>query len=294
LLLAIVYLFRFNHLVSCLDRWRAVSPNPLSFTTCDVCKFQYQIQIQEEKRSCATVKFSLLVFRDIFAIIFVLNFIIVALGFLAVWIDPQTFVEQYMPVEDSWSSNTKTVIRIYETGGLLFLFFMGIIGCITFCVMKCSGTPNSKPAPVTYTRNPYQSYYCGDFYFIYCMWPNTYGNSYGSCCPGGGSDCNGNYNHSSCNNCDCKGDSGGNVLAFLLIVVIVVVVVLIVLGLVFAIGLSTFAISRIIQRHIHVLNKHKQASVMVVQDLSEQNSINNLDMDDEIFAAPTAPLLMNV
>lgn len=59
---------------ACLDKWRAVSPNPNSMTRCDVCDSQYEFEAdssEEKNEKCCSpmARFGVAVTRDVFIIL---------------------------------------------------------------------------------------------------------------------------------------------------------------------------------------------------------------------------------
>jgi len=121
----------------CLDTWRSVSPNPLSFYQCENCTYQYQLIQKNEFDQCAKTKFYALVARD-FLIVFVLvNLVVLFLG----WIGDLIFLKLDDDILDlfpqsSILANSK-VARLYCFGGLELLFVLGIVGIVYGCNQFC-------------------------------------------------------------------------------------------------------------------------------------------------------------
>jgi len=304
---------------SCLDTWRSVSPNPKSFTECDVCKFRYMIIEMQTKNIFANVKFAFLVIRDMLAIFIIINALIAGLGYLGTLAKPEDQLEEYFPyihlVKQDWSPGLKTFILIYECGVVLLLIIVGIIGSLVSCVKCYRGRKSSQHhhhqqyqdryVGLTPSYYPY-NWYCGDCYFVYCWWPNSsysYGATNCGCCGSNVDLCGRNNNLGGCNGLgDCKGgDCGKDGASVLVIVILVIIIILILLGVVFGICFMVLITGKIIQRHVHVLNNRKKAAVMTVADLSLQKNKDffnqdNQDYEDhlEIQVGPTSPLLMKV
>jgi len=283
---------------NCLDTWRSVSPNAESFSRCDVCLQKYLFRIHEESRTWSNVKFALLVFRDLFACILVVNLVIIALGSLVYLADPEAQIGKWIPsfrlAPVDWPNTARAAIVIYEGGGLFFLFLLGIFGSIYSCYlcMNRQTVQQRRQSSLHYNNYPYTSYTGNDCYFVYCNCVDyshhhthpcctcCYANC---CCPGGGHGApamghvvggGAHIGHvGGCGNCNCSGgDCKGDGMHILLILLLIVVVIIILLGLFFGIIACVVGTTRIMNNHIHVLNNRRKVAVFEVLDLATENT----------------------
>lgn len=97
------------HLVDrCLDTWRSVSPNPQSFSRCDVCHFDYKFIQHQDKAVWENLKFFLVVVsissgnsfskaRDLLGAMIAVDLVIMLLGYLVLLIDPEELIAKRHP-----------------------------------------------------------------------------------------------------------------------------------------------------------------------------------------------------
>jgi len=272
---------------TCLDTWRSVSHNPESFWKCDVCKFGYQMETRNEISKTASVRFALLVTRDITAIILGVNLIILFLGFLCSLVDPEQQVLSILPnihlVPSDWSSGAHKFLIIYEFGGLLFFFIMGLFACCIGCNYLCQDERSRNAPTYYYYTYPYGNPYCGDYYFIYWgSWScNTNNASASNMCSG----CNGN--------CDCKDSSGGG-LGIIAIIILVIVAIIVLMGIIFGIVCLIIVSSKIVRRHVTILNKRKNAVINFVKDMDGIDLEHGfVGVQPQVMIPPTVPLVNN-
>jgi len=295
---------------TCLDSWRAASPNPQSFSNCDVCHFTYRLRELREKHRAAQAKFVLLMLRDFFLFAIVVNALILGLGFLASLVHPNQILHSYLPssnlVNPDWSPAAQAVAIAYECGAVVLLFIIGVVGSCVYCVKLCTKNSRREPSYSSdyYVYYPYNSYYFGDWWFLYWI----------SCQPhshhvGGGNDCaaccyccanGGNCGHGAecgncgggCGNVDCGKDLGSAAL----IVVLVIVLVFVVLGIVFSIIAIIALSSTLSKRHIRVLKNRTNCAVYEVVDLAKHPELRDVpnDLSAPLIVSPSAPLLMQM
>lgn len=241
---------------SCLNEWRAVSPNPRSFTHCDICGTEYQMRFEKKGRALAEAKFAFLIIRD-FTIALLINQVLVLLCSVFIWgiqlTDPTPFVDAGWDHPPVWF-----VAYIY---GWLFFFFMlgcfGLVSGVLWLCGCCDGSLCGRRGATTYDTYNYgwTGYY---FWFFYFPSPSTHYHH--------------NHHHigglssTDCSGCDCKGNS--DVGDGLLYVLIALVVLIIILGIVFALVLTVLIAYFIVTRHWRVLRQRHNAGRWVVDDLS--------------------------
>eukprot|EP01116_Phalansterium_solitarium_P001700 TRINITY_DN11513_c0_g1_i1.p1 TRINITY_DN11513_c0_g1~~TRINITY_DN11513_c0_g1_i1.p1 ORF type:complete len:358 (-),score=11.39 TRINITY_DN11513_c0_g1_i1:4-1002(-) len=287
---------------SCLDSWRAASPNPQSFSTCDVCHFVYVIKQRDELARGARTKFALLIFRDLFAFILLVNIVIILLGLLVVAIDPQGIIHEYLPgfnlVNPNWSHGARIIVLAYEGGSVLFFFIIGVVGSCVSCVKFCTKRGDREQEHLQYHYYPYNNIYCGDFWFLYWISFQPYNAPHNDCaacclcCTG----CHGGHHGGlQCGNMDCGGnndckDAGGAILIVLLVIVVLFVLV----GVVFAVIGIVLLATQLSRRHIHVLKGRKNAVIMEVVDLEKHPELRATQViEPPAFNSPSTPLLMS-
>eukprot|EP01122_Echinamoeba_exundans_P015879 TRINITY_DN780_c0_g1_i3.p1 TRINITY_DN780_c0_g1~~TRINITY_DN780_c0_g1_i3.p1 ORF type:complete len:251 (+),score=49.35 TRINITY_DN780_c0_g1_i3:510-1262(+) len=197
------------------------------------------------------------------------------------------------------------VLRVYSFGGIVFFFFMGIAGII-FSFYKCCCAKSSDEAEERVSATSYAGYRSStyDCYFVYCgpYYNPAYGYYYGPCgnwscdcccccdaggcgdcgsCGGGGGDCC-NGGGGSGGSGDCKCDGGGEGSAVLLVIGLVILAVVILIGLFFGVFLFTLVASKIVHRHIHVLNRSHRAQIYYVANLADPSEASiATDINDD-------------
>lgn len=145
----------------CLDTWRATKTGGRSFTHCEVCNFEYEIEVLDEENHdrCRRMKFHAHVARDTIAVFVVIQLIIMAIGGLLMVIDPQGAMRSVLP---QWlGEHNKT--SYYVWGFFILLVILGIFGLLHVCI---NGTGRHRAG--------------GDCNFCYCGDPCH--------CHGGGGD----------------------------------------------------------------------------------------------------------
>jgi hypothetical protein len=238
-----------------------VSPNPCNFYQCDVCKYYFVLQeIPHQRSKLQTCKFAFLVARDITAIIIVIHAFIFFFGGLFLLADPEHQIAENYPnvhlVKHEWSKSTQNFVVMYEFGSLFLLFLTGLFGIWASCHYLCY-----KDTRLEEPRYPYNSV-CGDFLFIYWIYPNYY---YGCCsCDCHGGNCAG---FGGGGNCNCNGNNGGEAIV---IIVVIVVALVILFGLVVGTIFMVVLITKIVHRHMHILKRRRDAQIMRVVNLDGQ------------------------
>eukprot|EP00657_Telonema_sp_P-1_P003222 TRINITY_DN1793_c0_g2_i1.p1 TRINITY_DN1793_c0_g2~~TRINITY_DN1793_c0_g2_i1.p1 ORF type:complete len:161 (+),score=26.11 TRINITY_DN1793_c0_g2_i1:157-639(+) len=145
---------------------------------------------------------------------------------------------------------------------VIFFALVGVLGC---CVGLVSSTSDAGC----------NQGYCGDCYW--CVWCDCH---HDVChCP----------HHCDCGSCDCaKCDADAGPV--MLVLAAVVCIVLAFVGLIIALFFMAMVIQRVLQRHMHVLQKRTLAQHYLVQDLDGQDlqalQTNNKSPD---LQAPPGP-----
>lgn len=254
---------------SCLNSWRAVSPNERSFTNCDVCGFKYRFKEREDLRAGRVKRFVFYVARDITGAMLLVQCVIVLLS-LAIWgIDSKT-EGAFRIFPQTWS-----LLAVYYVWGLFFFSICAAIyGAMLGLYMCCASSTSAKS---TYSHNSYP--YAWGYYY---WWWGPYPGTYSGCCPvcdcsGGccsGHCCTGCGGGSSCG--DSHGDNSGMGMA-----AIIVLVVGIVIGFIVMVVIATL----ILRTHIKILRKVQDAREMEVVDLENGEDHNHSE-------DPGAPLMV--
>ncbi|KAL6064679.1 CYSTM domain-containing protein [Balamuthia mandrillaris] len=229
----------------CLNEWRAVSPNPTSFSRCDVCHQDYQMEFVGESKGCPKCYFAFLLSRD-FLVFFLSINLFAFLCSLFLWgVDRDRARDKVFTEWLDWA-NPPPLFLDWLYGWLLFFFIVGILS-IMAAIMAwldlCCCTP---PTYSTY------NYGWGGYYCWVCYVPPS----------NGGSDCD-------CGGCSgCDGDCNGNNDGSILIVLAVIVIIIIVVGLIVATVMGVMLGIRIVKRHWHVLHARREAGSWQVVDLA--------------------------
>jgi uncharacterized membrane protein len=244
---------------SCLNEWRAVSPNPTSFSQCDVCGYEYELEYQEEGGfDWSKLKFAFLLSRD-FLIFFAIINAVATLCSLFMWgVDRNRERDKFFTDVLHWSPPHLFIDWVY--GWALFFFVIGLLsiflGIAKFCncFVGCCDTPTHS----TYNYG-WGGYYC---YVCWIPDPAPTGGSCGTCSC---NDCNVGHCHGDCGGGDCKDGA-----AALLVILIIIIIAIIVIGVVVAVFLGVTLGMRIVARHLHVLQNRHRAGQFLVVDLSQK------------------------
>jgi len=247
---------------SCLNQWRAVSPNPNSFTHCDVCGFEYLLKEPHEHKTLSRkMKFVFLVTRDFLSVLTVMQLIICLFGLIVWGIDKNRGRDAFFP--GNWSPFSID----YVCGLLAFFFLLGVYGVIVGMYYCCCEQGHHDVTAYNYP------YFWG-YYYIW-FWPYPSNTTCCPCCYV--ADCHSCFACNGCGDCNVgSGDGNNSLMAILLVVVIVVIVIGAIVGIVFA----TIIFSKIVHRHMHIVKK-----------LDEANSREVVDVIEHVQPAPTAPPL---
>jgi len=184
---------------SCLDAWRAYSPNESSFTHCDVCHYEYRFRERPDLRASRIWRFAMYVARDFIGAMVIVQCVIALLALICWGADKKSGVLLHVfPV--TWQP-----IAVYYVWGLFFFslcaaiygFMLGIYWC-------CADTSQTRRSSrVTYDTYPY---YWGYYYWWWYPYPGTYG----GCCPICDCSCGGGHGHGACCTCGCPTNCGGD------------------------------------------------------------------------------------
>jgi hypothetical protein len=245
----------------CLDVWRTVSPNPESFTTCDNCKAQYRIIEKPTNDSCLKLKFISLVALDFFIVLLVVNAVVIGFGFLGVLIDPTSEFIKLFP--GGLYISQHLMLRVYCFGGLVFCAFLGLVGLCFACCQVCL-SPSSDNDVFTTRSGSCYFIWCGPYFDpVYGYYWGPWGNP-GFFCIGCG-----NCNHNDlCRHSNSGGDAKG-----LLVVLCIFLIILALIGLIFGIIFTIIIVSRILQRHYHILQRKRDCRIHYVVNLANPREV---------------------
>jgi len=245
---------------SCLNSWRAVSPNVSSFTNCDVCGSAYVFKERPDLRASRVRRFVLYFARDFLGAMIIVQ-AIVALFSVIVWGFDKSSDTLLHVFPSSWHP-----LSVYYVWGLfVFSLCAALYGFILGIYMCCS-SPTSKGA-ITYNTYPYG----WGYYYIWC---GPYPGTYGGCCPA--CDCSNHGHHGCCGGCGgcacsspgcggCGGssDSNGGAMGTLALIVLIVGVVI---GFIVMVVIATV----VVRKHVQILRKYQDAREMEVVDLEKE------------------------
>ncbi len=125
---------------TCLDRWRAVSPNPSSFSQCDVCQAQFEFEddpllLDGPRHACCSpkCKFGVGVTRDVVLLLALCAGLGFLIGMVVIpAIDPSRLRDRFMP--SSWSH-----VAVDAVWGIVgFFAVLGVTGLMVLLV-RCLG-----------------------------------------------------------------------------------------------------------------------------------------------------------
>lgn len=301
----------------CLDNWRATQPN--AFTKCQLCNFKYifeQVTEKEEDektKKCKQHKFRALVARDVIFVFLGIQLIIVGLAVLIWLLDgKQHFGDAYEREKfpDKYQCDEGSLIKFfgcpryfgksfyYACGLIVFLFTIGFTAMTSyFCCSgenACGECCSQSGCSGCY----WDSWDC--FYLWYCCSGNGGGNSYYSgsssgcqlCCEScqcADASCS---NAGNCNCGDCDGGGGGDaaafILMFFLVVAVIVVAIFVVIGVWIVLFAIVSAIQRILQKHMHVLQKRELCKKWVVEDQAGRLALDKVETEYISTANPVS------
>ncbi len=272
---------------SCLDRWRAVSPNLNSFAACDVCKTPYEFEddpLLPVDRPCCSpqCKFGLGVTRDILLGLGVAVGLVALFGLVIVpAIDPTRQRDHFLPAD--WSQAAVDVVW----GITAFFALVGVIGLIVMmvrclasvCTCCCQGCYQDSDAAHdrAYAASTYP-YYGNDIWFCYVCYPIPTPMPVSgmarqtNCCGAMGCDC--------CTGCSHNVNAGGGNGDGGVVVLVVVVAVLAVLGVVFACILLAMIGGRYVHRYRKLVQRFDEVRNQRVKDLSARDPKTEYQMSD--------------
>eukprot|EP01105_Mastigella_eilhardi_P021193 TRINITY_DN5108_c0_g2_i1.p1 TRINITY_DN5108_c0_g2~~TRINITY_DN5108_c0_g2_i1.p1 ORF type:complete len:340 (-),score=72.13 TRINITY_DN5108_c0_g2_i1:403-1422(-) len=282
---------------SCLDQWRAASPNSMSFYVCDVCKTHYKLRQRSNIRCQAYTRFVLYCVCDVAVVVGLIGLVMMILGFVMYGIDCACdftsiiFPEDWVPkIQQMWA-------EVWLYGPALLLFIVGIVGSVLLLknCLRRGGETSSATAHVTYDTYPnYHATAFPGFWLWYVMWNPYYFYPTPVCyCPGcncAGCDC-----HSGGNCSGCNVNSGGDAGKILLIILLIIIAIIIVIGFFIGMALLVLLFSFLFRNHFHQMLKKEQAAVLEVIDLATADdatlaSAVTVDLETG-SAAPSAPLM---
>jgi len=242
---------------SCLNSWRAVSPNPNSFAQCDVCKNQYVFNERPDLRASRVRRFVLFVARDFLGAMFFVQCIIALLG-LAAW-----GIDHSGPTLRSVFPSSWPMLGVYYVWGLFFFSLLAAIyGFVLGMYWCCGDSSSSKNSDITYNTYPYS----WGYYYIWCWNPAPAPGGYIGCCPA--CDCSHpcycGQGCCACGGCpSCDSAKNSNSLGYVGMIILAIGVVI---GFIVMVVIAAF----IIRTHMRVLRKYQDAREMEVADLENQ------------------------
>eukprot|EP01080_Neovahlkampfia_damariscottae_P008232 gene8232-57_t len=277
----------------CLDEWRLVSPNPSSFTTCDVCGFNYQMtEISSTEKPCIPpmMKFITLVGFDVGIVLGTWQFLVFGIIIFTALLDMNS--ERYtLPIMNEIAS-VNGFLADYLWGNAWFFFCIGTMAIIFGAVvvlLKLCGTSCCAPEKelTAYNYNyHYHGYSSMDWLFFWYIWsfrPIPYGGHYGGsidCCffpliaCGDGCDgdlcCHAAAGGFSIGNCfgGSGGGSDGDCGAIVLVILIVVFLVIMLVGVIVGIVLFFMIFASVVKKRIHILDKKTKMSKSMIADMN--------------------------
>jgi len=273
----------------CLNTWRSVSPNPKSFSHCDICGQPYYMR-RKKLGAGPYVKMLFGMFRDIFLVLLVVAILIVVPGAVIYGIEAGThFMEEITSDGDILNVVTNPCFDIFAVGAAFDCFVIGIgaiiygiIRCLNWTCKACCCFPIGSSATTYYTYNTYHYHSTIPawwWWYVFLSPPRAVDPCCCCCCF-----CDGCCRHSHCTcdcaecccacveNCKCNGNNGGcdcdNAGTVMIIILIVIVIIIIMIG--FIVGTIMLAVLtiRIINNHITILQKQKEAQELEIIDLS--------------------------
>jgi len=255
---------------ACLDQWRTTAEDR-AFARCTECHFEYRMQAlndeDEDGSKYRKLKYRMLISRDFLLIFLLVQVTICSIAFSIHGMDtagceghtwaPFTKTDNNEVCDADPSKGERAICgdlrrlllpcfigvhdrsSYYIFGMTVFFAIIGLFGMMGWCCVHGGGCS------------------CCDHHTgMYCYWCDC---GHVDCtCP----NCDGNCD---CGNCNC--DGGGDGAPFILVLAAIVCIVLAFVGLLLAVFFMAMVIQRVMQRHIHVMQKRTLAAHYVVQDL---------------------------
>ncbi|KAH3757372.1 hypothetical protein Pelo_10800 [Pelomyxa schiedti] len=261
----------------CLDQWRAVSPNPLSFYRCDICHTKYLLRRKSRDRCKVYSHFVLLCLRDIGVLLLSISAVVTLLGMFMMWVNSRGDLDNLFYVV--WDATTVTYwpkVIIYGFGTLFFL--IGIIGLpVLICKFCCNDEP---PRTYSYDTYPYHHNSESSTFWWFFFWRQppvvvlhspAVSTSYHAPISGG--------SHSDSSS-SSSSDGDGCGLAILIIILIFVVI-----GFIVGVCLFIWFFAYTVRKHLALLKKKSDSQLVEVIDLSQKPSA-----EDEMVVVDIADL----
>jgi len=304
----------------CLDKWRSVSQNPMSFSTCDVCGQKYRLR-PKKIGAWPYIRLYILIILDIVSVLAVVTGVIALCGLVVFGTERATHFSElfgnhhkhYYYGDSSSSSFSSGVTKaeallhnaffLIFVGGLALLCF--IIGCcyIMYSIIKCICGCCDECCTTTYTATTYDY---NAWFPIWWWWyvtsppPNCYCGCCCDCldccincaectCDG----CNGDLGRCDCGNCDCSGcdcncsdsscncDSGGDSGgAGAALLIVLAIIVAIIICIGAVVG--TFLVVSFIVRMVsgHLAVLNRQKKAQALVVVDLSEEDNNKDLAD--------------
>lgn len=272
---------------SCLDTWRTVSPNKLSFSECDVCHFKYRVE-KKPLGMWPKISYALKITRDILFVFAMAIAAVVIVGSISL------LIERTSHYDEGFDPDVREVFQnvyfhLFGIGFLGLCFIIGIFAIVGMIFKSCLTCCDSCCSEPTYTYNTYSYNPCCDpwWCFMFYWWNAVYAPPgtcvcYPCCCCAfpvddccwacGNCDCD-------CTNCDCNCNDCGDCDDGRVVIIIVAIIVIIVILIGFFVGVGMFIaiLTKLIKNHNKVYQKQLNAREMQVVDLDKHPEY----MDDE-------------
>eukprot|EP00697_Spironema_sp_BW2_P000590 gnl/Spiro4/10805_TR5753_c0_g1_i1.p1 gnl/Spiro4/10805_TR5753_c0_g1~~gnl/Spiro4/10805_TR5753_c0_g1_i1.p1 ORF type:complete len:311 (-),score=32.51 gnl/Spiro4/10805_TR5753_c0_g1_i1:122-1054(-) len=241
----------------CLDEWRSVSQNPLSFSTCDTCHFTYVYDKQYDE-SCDVAPYATCCMRvslDLGIALGALLGVVAILSLLVAAGDSNRDIPHYFNDSQHWGVSNWVIYFFW--GWIIFFFILGLLGIFLLMIACCcsNGTTYSGYDAHTYPyyrRRPVFICFDGNMYFA------TGGGSNTSCCicclP-------------NCSDCKLSGGGGGGdkdgctALAVIFFIIVAC-------GIIIGLTLAIWFICIVVGKHMSIIYQRQKTGRLVVKDFA--------------------------
>eukprot|EP01130_Rhizamoeba_saxonica_P015366 TRINITY_DN6875_c0_g1_i1.p1 TRINITY_DN6875_c0_g1~~TRINITY_DN6875_c0_g1_i1.p1 ORF type:complete len:341 (-),score=52.14 TRINITY_DN6875_c0_g1_i1:69-1091(-) len=266
---------------SCLDTWRAVSPNPHSFYVCDVCRAPYHVFEEVQQDPLTKLKFAFIIARDVLLAILAFAVIVMVIGWLFEGIGNvaglteilDDVFDQYLNNNDEPFDSMGSFPRALIYGFIMFFFFLGITVLFWGC-MKC--LEDDDPDYEMHQSYPYRhDSYLGAWLWIYWTpfyWPSYHLHTFFCCyfcCNTCSHTCALGASHASCGDGDCDGEGAGG----LCLAIIIIILIIAAIGAIFGSLFAFFMFFKLLKRHLRILQKKSAIRRQYVANLEDPDEV---------------------
>jgi len=278
---------------------------------CEICKAKYLLICREESPSCwNTTRYVAAVSLDLVFFFGILMGLYLLCGYVGDLSFTKTIVNALHCPGDTNATcgNVKLPFltepiwagRIWFWGFILFFFILGCCACCVACCFRGIDESGSY-AQSNYSRGDCwwiwcgPSYYNGNYYYYpygywypgdccyWCYYDSFYFHHHAGCaCDGLCSE--GCHGLNSCDGCDA-GDSDS--AAVLLVIFLIIVAIIVAIGIVVGAVLGFLIVSKIIKRHLVLLQRQADAKRLIVADLDDPHQVAqaaSLELEDLVVA----------